>query len=201
MYIFFMNWLDMIPPKKEFIKDFLLDGKIYMTIKYDQATIGEFYEFYYKSEDDKSQELLNFIRSHIPYTLWQKIRKKINKKYLTIFEKNLDLDKISTEIMETRFRTIDSIYKGTEKYDTRKKGNKKALWRTTLARVCQFWHLSLSELINNYTLEQLIRLIDWVIYDWNLSSKEWEFVNNMALKDKDGIKSRLEENKKLFGDK
>ncbi len=195
--------LDFIPLKKQFIKDIILDNRIKHTIQYEQATIKEFYEFYSLSEEEQTIELLSIIKKDIHYNRIDRILKKIYPKYITHLELLIPYQKIMAEILSTKFRTMESLYKDSDKYDTRKTKAKttRVLGRNSYANVCKFWNLSFTELIENYTLEQFIWLADWVIYENNAGSKEWQFVNNMALRDTEWIKKRLEENKKLFSKK
>ncbi len=57
------------PVKKSFEQDFLTeDGKGLFTLRYEQATIGEYYEWLALPDEEKYYSIYKFIRSQIPKT-------------------------------------------------------------------------------------------------------------------------------------
>lgn len=174
---------DFIPPKKTFEQPILdTQGKLIFTLKYEQATLREMYEFIALDEEEQSKLVLDEIRSQIPCSFIDKILKKIFKGHLTSIERNTDFTVIIKKYLLNKFRNNDSIYN-----DARlsKNSKNKYLVRNTLAHACQFWNLSLTELLDNYTVEQFGRLLDWYVFDMNSQSKEWQKINNFCLVDRE----------------
>jgi len=186
------------PAKKTYQQDFILKGKKtshLFTLTYEQATLWEYFEFYWKTPQEQFNELLEIVKSQIPYTFLEKILKKIFKWYQTKIEKLIDYDKLVINIMNNRFRTYDSIF---SKVKVKGKKWDKWLLSVSLLKVCKHYSTSLSDLLNNFTLEQFFWLLDWVVYNQNSQYKEWQTMNKEALTDKKEIKQRAEQTKKAF---
>ena len=177
---------EFLPPKKIFEQP-ILDTKwrIVFTLKYEQATLREFYEFYALSNIEQSQLVFNEIRSQIPCNIFERILKKIFKWYTTRLECNTNFNTIAHTYILNRFRNNKSIFDDTR---LNKPSKNKYLVRNTLAHACQFWNLSLTELLDNYTVEQFGRLLDWYVFDINSQSKEGQKINNYCLVDRDKLR-------------
>lgn len=98
------------PTKKNFEQDFIFRGKVFFTLKYKQATLQEFFDFYALTPEEQYLELRTIIETQIPFFFWQKIIKKIFPRYKTKFEKALNIEEIVQNIQKNRFRIYESIY-------------------------------------------------------------------------------------------
>lgn len=186
------------PNIKTYEQDFILKSKKtkhLFTLRYKQATLWEYFEFYSKTPQEQFLELYEIIRWQIPYTLKEKILKKLFRWYKTKLEKLIDYDKIVINIMNNRFRIYESIFS-----KVKAKGKKWDKWllSVSLLKVCKHYSTSLSDLLNNFTLEQFFWLLDWVVYNTNSQYKEGQKMNKEALQDKEEIKKRAEQTKKAF---
>lgn len=191
--------LDYLPPIKTFIQEFVYNDKVVLHLEYKQATIQEFIEYTHKSPIEQYKEIDDIFKSCVRYSIFAKLLKKLYTKYETVWEKNIDKEKIYTNIMNNRYRTIESIYADTDKYRS-KQNTDKTMGRMALARVCKVRNISLSDLIHNYTLEQFIWLADGVQYEANSQTKEGRWINNIALVDRDAVAERAKKTRELFKD-
>lgn len=188
------------PTRKNFEQDFIFQDKILFTLKYKQATLQEFFDFYEKTPEDQFIELAEIIVEQIPYTLFQKILKKIFPWYRTAFQKAIDIEKVVKNIQANRFRIYESIFK---EYDEKqaKKGTGKWFFATGLKQICSWYATSISEVMNTLTLEQFLYLSDGLRFEANEMSKEGKWINKYALRDTEGAKKRAEETRKAFNQK
>lgn len=183
------------PIKKSFEKDFInIKWKILFTLRYDQASLFEYYEFISKSHEEQTQELLNILYKNIKFKGFDRIRKSFNPFYETKLEKSINVAEILNDIMKNRYRVSKSIFEGLRS----KKNSKWAIESVWLANICQKYNISPTDLMQNYTLEQYFWLLDWIERISNSMSKEWEAINMTAIIDKESIKKRAEETKAKF---
>lgn len=188
------------PLKKNFEQDFISENwQALFTLKYTQATMEEYHEFFQQSDNERQEELYEFIKKQLPLTLSEKILTFIFwKRFRGKVERSLDIEKMCMNIIENRFRTYESVYTKTEHLRTTKTANRKVLFSANLSMVCQKYCISPTELFKNFTLEQYIWLQDWIIFNSNEADAEWQTENKMALVDKDEVKARAEETRKAF---
>ncbi len=191
-----MKNFEFIPPKRTFEQDFILENKNLFTLKYEQATLQEFFEFYGKSKEIQIQELLELINSQIPFSNLERVKKRLIKNYKTEIEMIIDYEKLLINILNNRFRTHNSMFEWVSTGTSWKKTP--SLMRNSFAQVCNFWNVSFDDLIEKYTIEQFLWLLDWVRFENNNQSKDWKNINYMAMQDVDGRKKRAEETKKAF---
>lgn len=104
-------------------------------------------------------------------------------------KKSLIRDKIlwnSTQIYQDVFwHKWDSIFAWLSK----EQGSHEPLLSDLMWEVCSFYKISLSDLLEKYTYEQFIWLLDWVTYHYNKQTEKGEQKNQMAI-------DNLPENKK-----
>lgn len=112
------------PTKKNFEQDFIFNGKVFFTLKYTQATLQEFFDFYALSPENQYLELREIVESQISYSFWQRVLKKVLRGYKTKFEIAIDIDNIIQNVQKNRFRIYDSIF--TELDIKKAKGKSKA---------------------------------------------------------------------------
>lgn len=183
------------PLKKTFEKDFIdKKWKLLFTLRYDQATLKEYYEFINKNPQEQFLELYKILQESIKYGFFTRFLKKVNKNYQTSWESALNISSITNDILVNRYRVYKSIFEGLR---SEKKG-KWSIESVVLASICEKYNISPTELMEKYTLEQYFWFLDWLEWIWNSYSKEWEFINQKALIDKEAIKKRTEETKARF---
>lgn len=187
------------PLKKTYEKTFTLWKKSFV-MKYVQATIAEYHEFFAKSHQEQIQELYQEIKSQIPLSTTEKILWIIFKWFRWQFERSMDIDKELVEIMENKFRTYKSVFEdiNQRKSSNSSKASKKSLYSANLSIVCQKYCIDPDTLFKNFTLEQYMWLQDWVVFVANETDKEWQMENQLALVDREEIRKRAEETRKAF---
>lgn len=183
------------PTKKNFEQDFIFRGKVFFTLKYKQATLEEFFDFYGKSPEEQYQELYDILDSQIPRNPMQKILAYFG--YKTRFEKALEKQEIIQNIQKNRFRIYDSIFTEIDSKKV-KKVWKWGLFSASLKAICSGYNTSIREVMEYLTLEQFLWLSDGLRYEANLHTKEGKNENNLALIDKEAVKRRAEETRKAF---
>lgn len=187
------------PNKKTFEQDFISEKwKLLFVLRYEQATLEEFFEFYRKSEIDQKMELYQIIKDCIPYSFFQKILKKILPWYRVKLERNIKYQQIVEDIQNNRFRIHESIF---DEYDKKKwkgwKGSGKWLFTSTLQSICSQYCTPISEIMN-LTLEQFFYLSDGLRFTANEMTKEWQAINNYALRDTKKAQESAERIRKAF---
>lgn len=184
------------PNKKVFHQDFLnTKKKNIFTLKYDQATIWEYYEYINKTPDEQNIELYNILKSQIKYNLKDKILKYFIPYYINKIERGLKVEEIIISIFQNRYRFYESIFTWIRKVDKKNKGAIDSVW---LSNICKSYNMSPTDLMKNYTLEQYFWFLDWIEWINNSSDKEWQAINNFAIIDRKAVKQRAEETKKKF---
>lgn len=186
------------PLKKTFEQDFItINGKNLFTLKYEQATIKEYYEYLNYSPQEQARELLNILRKCIKYSLKDKIMLFLNKDYVTDFEKNLNIEEVFGSIFANRFRIHKSIFEWKRQKGKKwwSKGSIDSVW---LSAICKEYNISPTDLMENYTLEQYFWFLDWIEWSNNTMTKEWQATNDLALIDKEAVKSRADETRARF---
>lgn len=188
------------PLKKTFEQDFLsANWKNIFTLKYQQATMKEYHEFFALSQVDQIKELYSMIRKQIPLTPLEKAVSMIFKWFRGKIERSLDIDVMIQNVLENRFRTYESVFTKTAHLrKSTSNSNKKSLFSAGLSIVCQKYCMSPTDLFENYTLEQFMWLQDWIIFNMNEQDKEWQTENQIALVDKEEVKRRAEETRRAF---
>lgn len=91
------------PVKKTFEQDFLMDGKVF-SVRYEQATIAEFFESIAKTPEERAKDALSLVIGQFPATLWEKICRKLFGKYLSRAERYADLETVALSVIANRFR-------------------------------------------------------------------------------------------------
>jgi hypothetical protein len=185
----------LFPLKKTFEKDFINSKwKLLFTLRYDQATLKEYYEFINKDSVSQFEELYKILKKSITYWLFTRLLQKVNKNYRPAWENDLNISSITNDIMVNRYRIYKSIFEGL-RIENKKKW---AIESVVLSSICEKYNVSPNELMEKYTLEQYFWFLDWLERIWNSYSKEWEIINQKALIDKEAIKKRAEETKAKF---
>jgi hypothetical protein len=189
------------PEKKVFEQDFFsIDWKTLFTLRYEQATLREFFEFTWKSIVEQTLELYEVIYLHIPFTFWQKFIKLFVKSYKTKLEKSLDFEKIAENIQRNRFRMYESIFTEYNKKNQWWKKWGKSIFSSLLKKVCSEYNSPISEVLG-LTLEQFFYLYDWIIFWENEKTKEGKSINNYATRDVEWAKKLSEKLRKEFNQK
>lgn len=99
------------PIKKTFEQDFLSDkGKNLFTLRYEQATMEEYYEFQALSTEQKFLSVYSIIQRQISLLWWERILKWIFPNYISRVERGLDIEKLVVNIIANKFRTSKSIF-------------------------------------------------------------------------------------------
>lgn len=193
-----MKWL--FPVRKTFHQDFLNKkwDKIF-TVKYEQATIWEYYEYIGKTPDDQNKELYDILQKCVKYSYKDQILRRIIRNYTTKVERWLNIDEILTSIFQNRYRWYTSIFTEVKKkisIDWPKW--KWAIDSVWLSIICTTYNISPTDLMKNYTLEQYFWFLDGVEWINNSHDKKWQAINDMAIIDKEAVKSRAEETRAKF---
>jgi len=184
------------PTKKTFEQDFLnIKWNKIFTLKYEQATIWEYYDYINKTPEEQSIELYDIFIKQVKYGLKDKILKYLNKNHLSKTERWLKIDEILVSIFQNRYRSYKSIFNWIRKVDKKNKGAIDSAWLST---ICQWYNISPTDLMKNYTLEQYFWFLDWIEWINNWSTPEWQAINNFAIIDKEAVNKRAEETKAKF---
>lgn len=188
------------PSIKTFEQDFINPNwKILFSIKYQQATLKEYYDFLEKSQQEQFQELYNIIQSKIKYSFFDRIMKFFYKNYKSKIEYWLNIESCILSIIENKFRSYESIFnKVKSRMQNTWWNNIWSIDQIGLLMICKEYNISPTDLLNNYTLEQYFWFLDWIEWVNNSQSKEGLFINKEAIKDKEAIKKRAEQTKKAF---
>lgn len=188
------------PLRKSFEQDFLSEKwDNLFTLRYEQATMQEYHEFFQLSQENQVKELYSMIRKQLPLTLLERFVTFFFKWFRGKIERSLDVDSMIQSILENRFRTYESVFTKTAHLRQNQwSSNKKMLFSAGLSIVCQKYCIDPVTLFNNFTLEQYIWLQDWILFNMNEQDKEWQAENQIALVDRDEVKKRAEETRKAF---
>lgn len=187
------------PLRKTFKKEVLIlkKWKIWRRFDYSykQATISEFHEFFWKSQEEQITELYDEIHRQIPLSHFER--------FLSIFfnirwkiERNIDIEKEIFEMMENKFRTYQSIFSWTQEGSWWP-----SLYSANVAIICQKYCISPIALFEGFTIEQYIWLQDGVIFLANSADENWKIENKKAVTDKEAIKKRAEATRQAFESK
>lgn len=187
------------PVRKTYQQDFInTKWKILFSIEYKQATMLEYYEFLNKDKDEQILDLYKIIKEKIKYTFFDKVKLFFNKNYKSKIELWLNFENAFLSIMSNKFRTYESIFNKVKSRMQNKWWNKWTIDSVWLSMICKEYNISPTDLLNNYTLEQYFWFLDWIEWNNNALTKEWQSINNEAIKDTEAIKKRAEQTKKAF---
>ena len=98
------------PPKKTFVQDFVSKGAVAFSVRYDQATLAEFFEFTAKDPETRMEEVIESVRAQLPTTRKERIMRKIFPRYATRFERSVDWPTVVSSVVANRFRSYDSAF-------------------------------------------------------------------------------------------
>lgn len=187
------------PLKKTFEQDFLdKKWRIIFTLKFEQATIEEYDEFMYLPSEKQVQILQDFIIKQLPRTFKDKILSKFIKEYTPDLARKIDMSLTIKNIIVNKFRAYKSIYDDVPEKMMKQKQTRKWLYSANLAGICHRYNISILDLRRNMTLEQYMWMMDWMIFWYNETTKEWQWINKMAMIDREEIAKRAERTKQLF---
>lgn len=188
------------PLKKTFVQDFYsANWKKLLSIKYEQATIMQYYEYINKSYEEQIEEIQEIIKPIFKKNLWQKIRFFFDRNYQTKLEKWADIEWLIMSIIWNKYRWYESIFTDVKKrFWNKKPSSKWAIDSIWLLIICKNYKMSPTDLLNNYTLEQYLWLLDGIEWYNNAQTKKWQAINNMAVIDKDAVKKRAQKTKEQF---
>lgn len=197
-FIFMKKWA--FPLKKTFVQDFYsANWKKLLSIKYEQATIMQYYEYINKSYEEQIEEIQEIIKPIFKKNLWQKIRFFFDRNYQTKLEKWADIEWLIMSIIWNKYRWYESIFTDVKKrFWNKKPSSKWAIDSIWLLIICKNYKMSPTDLLNNYTLEQYLWLLDGIERYNNAQTKKWQAINNMAVIDKDAVKKRAQKTKEQF---
>lgn len=161
-----------------------IDGRIIGAFEYPKATIQETLLFYHKLKN--------------PVELLWELKKKYFKPKIKS-EVEIDrillnsLDWIITQLINSRFKRGLSSYEKAPKMTQKHKERKTTRW-ANIQVVCKAFNLSLTDLLNNYTMEQLDRMSDQVCFynyemnedtqkinDWVWNNEDTSWINKKEL--------------------
>jgi len=187
------------PVRKTYQQDFInTKWKILFSIEYKQATMLEYYEFLNKDKNEQILDLYKIIKEKIKYSFFDKVKLFFNKNYKSKIELWLNFENAFLSIMSNKFRTYESIFNKVKSRMQNKWWNKWTIDSVWLSMICKEYNISPTDLLNNYTLEQYFWFLDWIEWNNNALTKEWQSINNEAIKDTEAIKKRAEQTKKAF---
>ena len=187
------------PVRKTYQQDFInTKWKILFSIEYKQATMLEYYEFLNKDKNEQILDLYKIIQEKIKYSFFDKIKLFFNKNYKSKIELWLNFENAFLSIMWNKFRTYESIFNKVKSRMQSKSWTKWTIDSVWLSMICKEYNISPTDLLNNYTLEQYFWFLDWIERNNNALTKEWQTINNEAIKDPEAIKKRAEQTKKAF---
>jgi len=162
----------------------------YIEFEYKQATAMESIEFYNKWLEEQLKEIANIIECWVFH--WYN---KTNKRYKTkkmntykvrstkesILNKYIkkEWDKLINKITDTKHSVYKSIYEGIPKPIGKR--NKSIFWYD-LMFICSEYNIPWPKhLLENYTLEQVGYLWDWLTFKSYESDKKTQWINDRAL--------------------
>ncbi len=178
-----------IPLRKDFVyrvntKNWFLD------IEYKQATAIESIEFYNMDINEQLKNIGWIIENNSSFSMYYKNKRYRSKKWniykqeqknksilYEYIEKN-GIDVIN-KISSTMHKTYTSIYK---EINIPKEWRTKSIFQYDLMNICKWYNIGwVLELLNNYTLEQVGWLSDWLIFKaYEMDKKKW-WINDRAL--------------------
>jgi len=172
-FIFMKKWA--FPLKKTFVQDFYsANWKKLLSIKYEQATIMQYYEYINKSYEEQIEEIQEIIKPIFKKNLWQKIRFFFDRNYQTKLEKWADIEWLIMSIIWNKYRWYESIFTDVKKrFWNKKPSSKWAIDSIWLLIICKNYKMSPTDLLNNYTLEQYLWLLDGIERYNNAQTKKW----------------------------
>ena len=186
------------PVRKNFEQDFLTeDGEMLFTLRYQQATMEEYHEFFAKSETERAKELYDLIKPQFPLSKQERIFAKIFPNFRGKIERSLDMEILLKNVLNNRFRTYKSIYEGLENKNASPWSNL-GIFSANLSIICQKYCISPDNLFKNFTLEQFMWMMDGIIFQANMMDSDGKFMNQQALIDKDEVKARAAETRRAF---
>lgn len=187
------------PLKKTFEQDFISEKwDLLFTLTYEQATMEEYHNFFNQSSENQMLEVYRMIKDQIKLTKMEKLLSKVFRWYRGHIERSLEVDIMIQNVLANRFRTYESIYESSHEKKKKSGSSQKWLFSANLSIVCQKYCISPTDLFKNYTLEQFMWLQDGVIFNMNMTDKEWQAENQMALIDKEEVKKRAQATRKAF---
>jgi len=132
------------------------------TLFYKQATILDTLEFLKVLEDDSvTQRLLEFVEKQWEldkFTLW--------------------LIKIDSKLLQTIFNTVkDTMFSWVFWTGGEKSSEKQQPYSSALVFLCEKICVWPDEFQKKYTIEQMMFLMEWVIYNINAQTEEWQVEN------------------------
>jgi len=184
------------PTKATFEQDFLnIKNKKLFTLRYEQATIWEYYEYLAKTPEKQTLELYKILDTYIQYNWLERIFKFFNKNYSSKIEKWIEIEEVLTSILKNRYRGYESIFTEVRQYQKWWWPTIESVW---LSAICKSYNISPTDLMKNYTLEQYFWFLDGIEWINNSMDKDTEKLNKMALVDKEEVKKRAEETRQAF---
>lgn len=169
-----MNFLD-YPQKKKYIEMIKTQYGLVM-LEFKQATIEETMEFLNNGFDEQWLEDILFKNSIVVKKKWRYSKKKLLK------ELEKGLEQILKIVVEKRF-----VFKKGKSWWWRQQ-----LFSGLVQLVCNNYWIKPKELLEEYTWEQFEWMIDWVIFNLNEQTKEWQRLNDVKLRKQVSTKSNEE---------
>lgn len=152
----------MFPIKKKFKKE-IIDEKWnkLAEVNYWQASIYEWYEFV--QSPNQNIIIMKLIEQNIKFFCKDRHKDDVRASLIS--------DGFLSELIDTRFKTYKSIYKGKWR---------PAIDQANIVFVAKELNIEPQKLLHNYTMEEFGRLLDGLVWNANEWSKEWKLKNDTA---------------------
>jgi len=162
---------DFIPKKEDYsFKVYDVVGDDVAEFVYKQATIQETIDFYSKHND---------INALYTYFIDKFCKNKKNKEVDIVLRDNIET--IFSKIANTRYKRRESEYSNVPQTVDKKRGVRERTRGATVQEVCKHFFISLTDLLQNYTMEQYDWMVDQIIFSTNESTDDWKRRNNIML--------------------
>ena len=157
-------------------------------LKYKQCMAIETIEFLKKSYEERMQDIINLLmewefRFYLPKRWYWS-----NKKYYEVVElrkKEIILEilkdkgeEVINKLTSTLHKKYESLYEDVKTPNS----NRKSIFSSNLMSICKKYNISWPKhLLNEYTMEQIERMADWLVFFYNEYTEEGKQCNNKVL--------------------
>lgn len=173
-------WFD-YPIKKTYI-DIIKTPVGDLSIQYEQSNIREMLDFIDNKIDIEKWISNIFLKWKFKKNKFYNFKKQC---YPYIYEQS---EQIVDKIIKKKFKWL---------FDKGKKSGRIVIFSSIFQLVCEKYNLTPNELLDNYTWEQLEWMLDWIIFNLNEQTKEWQKINDRKVRKQKSDKSNEELLKKL----
>lgn len=174
-------------PKRDY-ELLIQTSKWNLFLKYKQSNALWTIEFLNKTPGEQVDEIIDLLKQwqyqyFIPkkwYTSRKKHYKACKIRELQIL--NEILEKKGEEVIKKIWETLHKKHKSIFDWINIPNSKRKTLFSSNLMTLCKEYNISWpKQLLNDYTMEQIERMFDWMLLHYNEYTKEWQACNDIAL--------------------